>query len=569
MVSPELPHAILMKGEKMKKVRVHAVVTGSNGTTGAETDTFTQGFTLAALCNLMQELNTIFNKVDIEILFDPIADFTELKDPLLNDDVPCTNDKIITPPKSVDDFTGNPNVVAQRKFADNLQGHLVLFFRDFADEKYKYIHEDGQNYRDIPWNFSGGAHLYVRLYKTTESDRVAHEMGHYFHLAHTHGPKPESIAEAAALIRKAVEGGSFSKDDAMLVFDGDRTRGVLDTPPDPSGGVMAAVNGGNKSGSINTAQIPVTFNDGTQQTYALTPDRLNAMSYFQSCQNTNSVRFSDDQKNVIVHTMEQDNRAHLLGQIPGRHTVVLSPGSEDERFIYAWKYEQYRKKYDAIWADGWRLHILNNYQNGPDTLYTAVFRKTGGAEKQLYSWTYDAYRNQYDHLWADGWRLHILNNYVVNGRVRYTAVFRKTGVPEIQLYGWSYDAFRDKYDELWKDGWRLEILSNYVLDDDVKYTAVFRKSIVPEKQLYGWSYGAYRAEYDKLWKDGWRLHILNNYEISTFGIGLKYSKVKYTAVFRKTNGTEIQLYSWKYRQLREELDARWHNGMRVKILNVF
>ncbi len=106
--------------------------------------------------------------------------------------------------------------------------------------------------------------------------------------------------------------------------------------------------------------------------------------------------------------------------------------------------------------------------------YTAVWRKSTEAELQLYGWSYQSYRKRYDELWDQGWRLRILEPYVVNSRVRYTAVFHRSTEGEIQLYGWKYSSYRKRYDALWPENWRLQLLSVYVLGGDVRYTAVFR-----------------------------------------------------------------------------------------------
>lgn len=545
----------------MKKVRIHAVVTGNDGTTGSTSPTFMSNFTLEKLVNLVTELNTIYSKAGITILFDPRADVTEVHNALLNEDVPFSNGTIVVPPLSVDDLTGNPNVVAQRELAETLKGSLVIYFRDFSEAKYSYVDASGNTKRDTPWHFSGSQHLYVRYSKSVESDRLAHEMGHYLHLWHTFKPNPTSVADAAQMIKEAVESGKFSKNDGALVFDGDRGSGVLDTPPDPRGSVMAEVNGGNKCGPVGTATVQVKFSDNSKKTYSLTPDRQNIMSYFLGCADTNTARLSTDQVARANKTMETGNRKHLMSQRPGTHTVVMQPGNEDERFIFGWKYKYFRMKYDELWKQGWRLHVLENYVYKGEVLYTAVFRKSNASELQLYGWSYNAYRKRYDELWSQGWRLHILNNYIVDGQVKYTAVFRKSTAGEKQLYGWSYDAYRKKYDSLWKEGWRLHILNNYVVNGQVKYTAVFRKSSAPEIQLYGWLYSSYRKKYDELWEQGWRLHILNNYRVQ--------GKVRYTAVFRKSTSGEIQLYGWKYLQFREKLEELWDKGLRVKLLNVY
>ncbi|HWB76392.1 MAG TPA: C1 family peptidase [Nannocystaceae bacterium] len=241
-------------------------------------------------------------------------------------------------------------------------------------------------------------------------------------------------------------------------------------------------------------------------------------------------------------------------------TAVWKKSDAEEQQVHGWEYKDYRARYDALWGDGWRLHALENKVEDGKVLYSAVWRKVGNiAEKQIYSNDYDDYRAKYDELWKDGWRLHILNNYVVDGKVKYTAVFRKGGGGEVQVYGWKYSDYRAKYDEMWKDGWRLAILDNYVKGGEVKYTAVWKKTGGGEIQVYNKPYAEYRAKYDELWKDGWRLAILDNY--------VQGGVVKYTAVWKKTGGSEIQVYGWDYDGFRAKDAELRKAGWRLAILN--
>jgi len=495
---------------KMKKVRVHIVVTGNDGSTGTTSPTFTKKFTRQTVMDLVRILKKMYSKAGILIQFDPRTDITEVKSALLNEDVPFKKGKVV-PNQSVDDLTGNPNVVAQRKFAENLTGHLVVYYRDFSLAKYTYIGSDGKKKRDVPWNFSGSQHLYVRAAKVFDFLKLPHEAGHYFHLAHTFGSDPKSIAGAAKMIKKAVESGDFSKKNGHYVFDYDRKTKIYDTPADPRGSVMAEVNKGDACGPVTTAPVTVTFSDKSKKTYYLKPDRQNIMSYFQVCQKVSTARFSNQQRKRMHASIDNGNRKHLVSQLPGRYTGVWKPGTSDQRMLYRWKYKYYRMKYDLLWKQGWRLHLLENHVEKGVVYYSAVFRKSSAPEIQLYGWSYDAYRKKYDELWKKGWRLYILNNYVLNGKVRYTVVFRKSKAAEIQLYGWSYPSYRKKYDEIWKKGWRLYILNNYMYKNKVRYTAVFRKSTSGEIQLYGWKYRQFREKSEQLWAKGLRLQILNIY----------------------------------------------------------
>jgi hypothetical protein len=108
------------------------------------------------------------------------------------------------------------------------------------------------------------------------------------------------------------------------------------------------------------------------------------------------------------------------------YNAVWRPGDSNEFQVYGWTYADYRKKYDEIWPKGWRLYILQSYvlANG-EVRYNAVWRPGNMQEIQVYGYAYADYRKKYDELWPQGWRLYVLDSYVMpNGQVLYNAVWR-------------------------------------------------------------------------------------------------------------------------------------------------
>src|SRR5262249_9748711 len=172
-----------------------------------------------------------------------------------------------------------------------------------------------------------------------------------------------------------------------------------------------------------------------------------------------------------------------FGQIPGaadntQNGTCSTTGytSTNEIQVYGWSYEDYRKKYDELWPQGWRLYILQSYvmPNG-QVLYNAVWRPGTRGEIQAYAWSYEEYRKKYDELWPQGWRLYILQSYVMpNGQVLYNAVWRRGNLGETQAYACSYNQYRNQYDQLWPQKWRLQALQSYVANGQVLYNAVWR-----------------------------------------------------------------------------------------------
>jgi hypothetical protein len=242
-------------------------------------------------------------------------------------------------------------------------------------------------------------------------------------------------------------------------------------------------------------------------------------------------------------------------------TAVWRKGDAKEIQVHGWAHGDYQNKYDNLWKDGYRLHLLETAVDGKEVLYSAVWRKGDDAEMQFYRLSYPEYQKKYDGLWKDGWRIKFLNTYVVDGQVRYDAVWRKGDRAETQYYGMSYAEFQKKYDELWKKGERIKILNQYVVGGKVRYDAVWVPGDQGEMQFYEMAFDAYKEKNDDLSKDGWRLHILNNFR--------RDGKVVYSAVWRKSEEAERKAYAWDYDSFRAKDDELRKDGWRLHILNAF
>jgi hypothetical protein len=253
-----------------------------------------------------------------------------------------------------------------------------------------------------------------------------------------------------------------------------------------------------------------------------------------------------------------------LGAAQVRYSAAWQQSTAGEIQVYGFTYEDYRKKYDELWGQGWRLKALQPFVlPGDQVRYSAVWTQSTAGEIQVYGWTYEDFRKKYDELWGQGWRLKIIQPFVLSGdRVRYTAVWRQSTAGELQVYGWTYEDFRKKYDELWPKGWRVAALQPFVLaGDQVRYTAVWTQSTAGEIQVYGWTYDDYRKKYDELWKQGWRLKLLQPFTLS--------GGVRYTAVWQPGTAGEIQVYGWSYEDYRKKYDELWPKGWRLKLLQPY
>lgn len=227
--------------------------------------------------------------------------------------------------------------------------------------------------------------------------------------------------------------------------------------------------------------------------------------------------------------------------------------------IYGWSFTEYKKKYDELWKDGYRLNVLENTVEEDRVLYSAVWGKSDAREKQLYGAKRPDFVARHKELHKNGWRLVIMNSSVVKDQVRYDAVWRKDDADTRIACGLTFKKFKQKYDKLWKEGWRVHLLNNYSVNGEIRYDAVWHKGSDPEIQIYNAPYEQYRARYDELWPEGWRLHILNNL--------VNDGEVRFTAVWRRSTENEIQLYSWPYDEFRDRDKELRGKGWRLRLVS--
>jgi hypothetical protein len=221
---------------------------------------------------------------------------------------------------------------------------------------------------------------------------LGHEIGHYLGLSHTHAVSRRTVAEA----RLHFASNGFDPG----VFDGD-AGSVGDTPPDP-----------------HISELTDRFDTDTVTLggVAFQLARYNAMSYYHD-KDLPPRTLTRRQVEVARQTLQERRQAGL--------TVRAQWGTNAEYQIYGATYDEYRERYDELWPDGWRLHLLQPYTVGGNVRYTAVWRPSTEDERQGYGWNHGRFRQEYDQLWGRNWRLSHLGIYIAGGQPRYAAAFRK------------------------------------------------------------------------------------------------------------------------------------------------
>ena len=265
-------------------IKIHVLVLGD----GHDSSVFPAGSSISTISNLINELNQVFSHTELQFKFDPSTDLEEICCTTLNNDYPNSGKNDLT------------CAMARTCLAMKNRDKITLIFRDGANQ--------------VAPNFSSSTSYYVVLQKATMRlpNKLAHELGHYFHLLHTHLSEP-SKATVEEAIRRYVEDEGHSKDEglkALEKYDGDIIN-VKDTPYD----LGAKIFGDSAHACASNAKIEleVKFNNPSleKKIYTYIPQtRSNLMSYFAGCPFPHS--FSNEQIKVIHNGLISGNRIRLL-----------------------------------------------------------------------------------------------------------------------------------------------------------------------------------------------------------------------------------------------------------------
>jgi hypothetical protein len=286
------------------KLRIHAIRTADNDGSNAATITPNQ------IRTLVEQANSVYYSAGIEFEFDPETDFEHKDATILNRHFTLLEDpKDVTSPDEEPATSNAGQVAFRRAFADLHRGKVAVFFSYGS----KLTYDEAKGHWVLGPSTGGSsswAGRWVNMPRgMPEINLLAHELGHYLHNRHPFGAAPGSVPEAAEMIRKYVEEKGHPVAEGLDVFDGDRAF-VLDTPPDPRGGLWESL-GFNKCGPPDSISIPVKFSNNDTHIYEAQPARDNIMSYFKGCHDLYH-HLSPQQVQRTRNALEDLNRHDLI-----------------------------------------------------------------------------------------------------------------------------------------------------------------------------------------------------------------------------------------------------------------
>lgn len=273
----------------------------------------------------IERANLIYQGTGIQFKFNPATGFPPIvNDSLLHHDFFLANGQSLAQPKTQEpQVNGTVHAQAKNNYVRaHHWGKLVVFsgvgdMMQYNDSQKKWeIVERTFAYSNMP-------DLFVQWFNGDASVNVlAHEMGHYLHLGHTHGWLPKDKNEFVDLVTKGITQWGYTKDNVASMFDGD-VGSITDTPSDPGPDLWKAITG-DPCGNANSISVPVVLS-GQSFNVNFVNDRRNIMSYFKECPFPAGQNLSAQQAERMRNALEFGNRQPLINLNPGFLIPQWSP----------------------------------------------------------------------------------------------------------------------------------------------------------------------------------------------------------------------------------------------------
>ena len=458
-------------------IHVHAIPLTDND--GGRKNTVTkEAFALA-----IRNASSILAPADIRLAFDPDKDWKPRRDTALNN---LQND-------GTTKWWEKANTVAAQH-----RGKLVIYLRfgrgdTAANNWFAYPPDTGQAIpprAKLPHDNVDFVAVTNQSGKfRTSGDLMAHEIGHYLGLFHTH-PAWGSLKDSAKIIEMVENEGSAGLDGDLL----------SDTPPDPGPDYYREKVSTDLCGGPSSFRIAgVRFN----------PDRTNVMSYFRCA----PVSLTSMQISTIRKTLNHPFRSHLIAASKGKRFLgVFRKGNGKHALWVGDDWDGFKAKWKELSDDGLRLIDLETYKEGNKRKFAGVFRAGTGRHALWVGDDWDGFKAKWKELSDDGLRLIDLETYKEGSKRKFAGVFGE-GVDEHALWvGDDWDGFKAKWEELSDDGLRLIDLETYKEGNKRKFAGVFRAGTGKHAMWVGDDWDGFKAKWKELSDDGLRLIDLETYE---------------------------------------------------------
>ncbi|MFV0375141.1 hypothetical protein [Microbacterium sp.] len=469
-------------------IRVHAIpLTDADGGRANEV-------TAAQFAQAVDGMNEIFAAAEVRFAFDPDKDWHPRRDTSLNGM-----------------HNGNPGAwwAEANRVAAEHRGRMVVFLRWGPDSTsragnwYAYPPDTGQRvppHAALPTvNVDFVAALNSGGGFENRGALLAHEVGHYLGLFHTHpGWGPTEAAKVEQWVGK----------EGARALDGDL---LADTPRDPGRAYYQE-----RVQRENFCSGPTSF---TVSGHKVTPDKTNVMSYYRCA----PVTMTAGQVKVVRRTLQHPSRNHLIRTSAGvRYAGVFLPGDDRHALWVGDDWAGFTDKWSELSDDGLRLIDLESYVIGGRRRFSGVFRAGTGGHALWVASSWKGFVAGRDEFAKDGLRLHDFETWTEGRTRKYAGVFLAGRGGHALWVDDSWRGFTDTWRELSRDGLRLQEIETWTAGRTRKYAGVFLPGRGGHALWVDDSWKGFIAKRDELGEEGLRLH---DFETWTEGRTRKYAGV--------------------------------------------
>jgi hypothetical protein len=453
-------------------IRIHAIpLTDASGTRACTV-------TASAFAAAIETVNEIFEPAAVRFAFDPARDWHPRRDTSLN---------------SLHNGGSNWWVEANQVAAGN-RGQFTVFLRWGKDMDapagnwFAYPPDIGQQQpprAKLPHSNIDFIAITNQASKfgSKAAFVLAHEIGHYLGLFHTH---PTWGAPDSALVESLV------KESGANGLNGDL---LSDTAPDPGTTYYK------QKVSTDLCGGPASFKIGG---ITFTPDRHNVMSYYHSCQPPVSI--TPQQVQVVRATIQHPSRRHLIEASAGiRYAGVFRAGTDGHALWVGDDWNGFQEKWKELSQKGLRLIDLETYKIGNTRRYTGVFRAGNGGHALWVGDDWDGFRQKWQELSGQGLRLIDLETYDGGSGRHYAGVFREGNGKHALWVGDDWAGFEQKWKELSADGLRLIDIETWEQNGSRRFAGVFAQGNGRHALWVGDDWNGFEQKWQELSANGLRL----------------------------------------------------------------
>lgn len=179
---------------------------------------------------------------------------------------------------------------------------------------------------------------------------------------------------------------------------------------------------------------------------------------------------------------------------------------------------QYQSQFNYWVGLGYRLKVVDGYEDGGSARYAAIWEKsTGPAWVARHGLTSSGYQSQFNYWTSRGYRLTWVQGYGVNGVDYYAAIWEKTTGPAwIARHGMTSSQYQSYFDAYARYGYRLKHVSGYKVGYSDRYAAIWEKTSGPAwVARHRMTSGSYQHEFTDRYLQGYRLKQVDGYPLGT------------------------------------------------------